>query len=256
MVGPLSNGGPIGSNGGSQWYASQLAMGDDIDGPIPLTHDGGNSVSYSGPKGNNAQRGTWTTSLNTITCPYYLLMKGFGDNAPSGLQTLHQLLGHMVASGPNLNINHHYDIDTGLKDFAADFAQEEGHHYEDGMIEVPMVVAEGVQDDLSAFCARLKDPKLIYEVCAPKKRMGRPRKKANNLMKVCDSDLEFLTMHRMVNQGPHTVAEHIWGIGKELGVSNVGDDYTGDDEQKYVDVLEAMEIRDRKAIGRSGVGNN
>ncbi|KAJ1375472.1 pseudaminic acid cytidylyltransferase [Sesbania bispinosa] len=199
-------------------------------------------------------------------------------------------MGRMDDSRPNLNNNHYIDGDPVLKDVVAGSAQVEGaqkHHAdfvrdhcgdwlidvcnneggydhnvginvnhqsaylrnlwgpdEDGnrlfgnclanlqLGEVPVVAVEGVQD-LGAFCARLYDSKLVSDDGVPKKRRGRPRKK-----------------------GPHTVAEHISGIGKDFGVSNVGVDHIVGDEQQSVGALKAMEIRDRQAIGRSEVGKN
>ncbi|KAJ1427146.1 galactokinase [Sesbania bispinosa] len=79
----------------------------------------------------------------------------------------------------------------------------------------------------------------------PKKKRGRPKKKVSCSSKVCASDLQLI--HASISQDPVKIAEHVWEIGKELGVSIAGSENT------MIDALQALEIRDRKAIGRVGL---
>ncbi|KAJ1396569.1 L-serine ammonia-lyase [Sesbania bispinosa] len=111
------------------------------------------------------------------------------------------------------------------------------------LCEVPILSLEDVQD-LGSLCARINEPK--REV-VQKKRRGRPRKKAPEPNTIRDSHLDLSTLCYMVNQGPSSVAEFVWGIGKELGISNAKDDGVN---KQLINNLMDMEIRDIQSIGR------
>ncbi|KAJ1392896.1 hypothetical protein SESBI_35406 [Sesbania bispinosa] len=120
--------------------------------------------------------------------------------------------------------------------------------YEDNMklCEVPIITVDG-ETDVGSLIAEMCGRKKIANTKNQKKKRGRPKKKNVCSAKVSEFDSETLLSTLALNQLPSKIAEHVWDIGKVLGVSSVGDD------NKFLKILEGMEMRDRKVVGRGDV---
>ncbi|KAJ1393453.1 HIT domain-containing protein [Sesbania bispinosa] len=103
--------------------------------------------------------------------------------------------------------------------------------------EVPIVVVNG---------AHLLDVGHMYTVNKGKimKKIGRPRKKMVDDTLVGKNETISISNSSLLDLGPDKIAERVWQIGLDLGVSG------GDDDLFLMNKLGGLERRDRQAIGR------
>ncbi|KAJ1376349.1 hypothetical protein SESBI_50025 [Sesbania bispinosa] len=142
--------------------------------------------------------------------------------APKGGQAM-DADPHLIASHGSENVGTLFA--SGYQD--SDLLIHDGNNGEDVQLcEVP-ILEINVDTDFGLAIENLRGCDRIVNKSKPKKKRGRPRKNG-----VCSE------------KRPSQIAEHVWGIGKVLGVSNVGED------NNYVKILEEMEVRDMKAGGK------
>ncbi|KAJ1420452.1 hypothetical protein SESBI_14365 [Sesbania bispinosa] len=106
------------------------------------------------------------------------------------------------------------------------------------LCEVPITIADELEFQ---GVTRKVIPEDVGKGGLPKRRRGRPRKIPTN-PQVSDSYMDICSL---LVKKPHDVANSVWKIGLDLGVSGFVDDSV------IIDKLAEMEKRDQLAIGRS-----
>ncbi|KAJ1433709.1 hypothetical protein SESBI_05851 [Sesbania bispinosa] len=115
--------------------------------------------------------------------------------------------------------------------------------------DVPIMEAHNGAE-VESLLAQIRSGNLLGSRGKAKKRIGRPKKIQVLSHKVSDSNLELLNTLMSLELGAPKIAERVWEMGKELGVSLSGND------QQMISISQGMEVRDREAIGKGGMDTN
>ncbi|KAJ1375371.1 geranylgeranylglyceryl/heptaprenylglyceryl phosphate synthase [Sesbania bispinosa] len=83
-----------------------------------------------------------------------------------------------------------------------------------------------------------------HKVAQPRRKRGRPRKLPAEKVNLKTSNMDPTVHSSLLEKVPEEIANVVWGLGRQLGVSGV------DDEDLMVQRLSELETRDRLAIGR------